>query len=117
MSEKSEELVALIKEAGVADIARRGVEGIGGLVGGTYRTIGAGTRAAAEEASKRLGGGIPGTVAGGAIRTAPWAAGGYGINVALGDPVGRRYAEEKARLRARLAATRSIWNPERHMMV
>ena len=117
MTKKAMELVELLKEAGVGDVARKAVGGVGDLVSGAYRTVGAGTRAAGEEASKRLGGGAKGLAAEKAIRALPWVAGGYGANVALGDPVGQRYEEEKQRLRARLAATRSIWNPHRNMMV
>lgn len=117
MSKRAEELVELLKEGGAGTVVGDVGKGIARAIEGTYRTIGAGTRGAAEEASKRLGGGVKGTIAEGAIRSLPWIAGAGAINYAAGDPVGRRYQEEKDRLRARIAATRSVWNPQRNMMI
>lgn len=110
----------LAKEAGLVDLARKGAGTARRAVQGSYDVIGAGTAEAAKK-TKELLPGIGGSTLATGIRVAPWVAGAGALEYAAGAPVtsaiGRKYNEEKAKLRLRLLGNRSTWDPRRHMML
>ena len=82
--------------------------------------LGETTTALGQAARGAIGSGIVRTPVGlaahGAIKVAPLAAAGYVANQALGDPVGKQVQLQKARLRARAAQHRAVYNPQTGVM-
>lgn len=84
-----------------------------GALGGTTTALGQAARGAIGKGVVRTPLGL---AAHGAIKVSPYIGAGYVANKALGDPVGKQIQLQKARLRARVAQHRAVYDPRTGVM-
>ena len=100
------EKAATLGPAGKAFVA--GGRAVKGAIGETTSFLGKAVRGAIGKGVVRTPVGL---AAHGAIKAAPYLGAGYVANEALGNPVGKQVQLQKARMQARAAQRRAVYDP------
>ncbi len=109
-------IVRLEKRAALGGLGKALLGGAKALKSGMSQT----TTALGQAARGAIGKGLVrtplGLAAHGAIKVSPYIGAGYVANEALGNPVGKQIQLQKARLRARVAQHRAVYDPRTGVM-
>jgi hypothetical protein len=109
-------LIQLEKLAALGSTGRALVAGsraVKGAIGETTSFLGNAVRGAIGKGIVRTPVGL---VAHGAIKASPYLGAGYLANEALGNPVGKQVQLQKARMQARAAQRRAVYDPKTGVM-